>query len=317
VASLLVLLPALALGPSARADDAPADDHADLHGLIADAVAEYDAGRFEEARALFRRAHAESPSARTLRGIGMASFELRDYVEATRALEAAEREQRHALTPEQRHHVQGLLARAQTFVGRFTPRLQPADATLAVDGKPATLEPDGTLLLPFGRHLLVAQCPTCVAAERQIEVMGGERQEAQFALAPAQAAAATVRATSVAPPPPAATERASPGGSSAAAPWLGAVALATAAGAVGSGFWWHDRSSKLDVCRAAGDRCENEPVVARESNLAAGVTLGLGAVALGSAITAAILYWSHRDPGAAHAFACSGGRNEVSCAFAF
>jgi hypothetical protein len=313
VAGLLALL--LALGTGARADDA-SDDHADLHGLIADAVAEYDAGHFEEARALFRRAHAEAPSARTLRGIGMASFELRDYVEATRALEAAEREQRHALTPEQRHHVQGLLARAQTFVGRFTPRLQPADATLLVDGKAATLEPDGTLLLPFGRHLVVAQCPTCASAERQIEVMGGERQEAAFALAPAQAAA-TVRSPPAAGPPPAEAERASSSARSAAAPWLGGLALATAAGAVGSGFWWHDRSSKLDVCRAAGDRCENEPVVARENNLAAGVTLGLGAVALGSAITAAIFYLSHRDPGAAHAFACSGGRNEVSCAFAF
>jgi hypothetical protein len=315
VASLLALLLSLSLAPGARADDAPADDHADLHGLIADAVAEYDAGRFEEARALFRRAHVESPSARTLRGIGMASFELRDYVEATRALEAAEREQRHALTPEQQHHVQGLLARAQTFVGRFTPRLQPANATLLVDGKPATLEPDGTLLLPFGRHLMVAQCPTCLPAERQIEVMGGERQEAQFALAPAQAAE-TVRSTSVAPLPPAAA-RPNSGGHGAAAPWLGGLALAAAAGVVAGGFWWHDRSSKLDLCRAAGDRCENEPVVARENNLAAGVTLGLGAVALGSAISAAILYWSHRDSGAAHAFACSGGRDEVSCAFAF
>ena len=54
--------------------------------LIGDAVAEYDAGHFQEARALFRQAHEKSPTARTLRGIGMCSFELRDYVEAARAL---------------------------------------------------------------------------------------------------------------------------------------------------------------------------------------------------------------------------------------
>src|SRR5262249_43441282 len=75
-------------GPRLRADEGT-DERGAVQGLIADAVAEYDAGHFEEARALFRRAQAEAPSARTLRGIGMASFELRDYVEADRALAAA------------------------------------------------------------------------------------------------------------------------------------------------------------------------------------------------------------------------------------
>jgi len=59
-----------------------------------DAVAEYEAGHYQEARALFRQAHEKSPTARTLRGIGMASFELRDYVEATRALTASLRDVR-------------------------------------------------------------------------------------------------------------------------------------------------------------------------------------------------------------------------------
>ena len=57
--------------------------------LLEEAVSEYDARRYEEARALFRKAHDISPNARTLRGIGMASFELREYVEALRALEGA------------------------------------------------------------------------------------------------------------------------------------------------------------------------------------------------------------------------------------
>src|SRR6185369_1334355 len=66
-------------------------------GLLSEAVAEYDARRYEEARALFRRAHDLSPNARTLRGIGMASFELREYVEALRALEGSLVDQRRPL----------------------------------------------------------------------------------------------------------------------------------------------------------------------------------------------------------------------------
>src|SRR4051812_11159906 len=61
-------------------------DTPQYRGLLNEAVSEYDARRYEEARALFRRAHELSPNARTLRGIGMASFELREYVEALRAL---------------------------------------------------------------------------------------------------------------------------------------------------------------------------------------------------------------------------------------
>ena len=120
--------------------------------LIGDAVAEYDAGRYEEARALFRLAHEKAPSARTLRGIGMASFEMRDYVEATRALSASLRDQRRPLTADQRKHAQALLARAETFVGQFALKLSPASLSVFVDGRPAVLEGDGSLLLALGRH---------------------------------------------------------------------------------------------------------------------------------------------------------------------
>ena len=89
--------------------------------LIGDAVAEYDAGHFQEARALFRQAHESPPTARTLRGIGMCSFELRDYVEATRSLGASLRDTRRPLTERSRNGTRRLLlARAHTFVGRST-----------------------------------------------------------------------------------------------------------------------------------------------------------------------------------------------------
>ena len=55
----------------ARAAD---DDQTPVSVLIGDAVAEYDAGHFQEARALFRQAHERQPTARTLRGIGMLNY---------------------------------------------------------------------------------------------------------------------------------------------------------------------------------------------------------------------------------------------------
>jgi hypothetical protein len=48
-------------------------------------VAEFEAGHLEDSRALFTRAHSTQPNARTLRGLGIAEFELRKYVESARA----------------------------------------------------------------------------------------------------------------------------------------------------------------------------------------------------------------------------------------
>ena len=42
-----------------------------------------------------------------------------------------------------------LLARAHTFVGRFTVKIKPASASLFVDGHPAELEPETSALLVF------------------------------------------------------------------------------------------------------------------------------------------------------------------------
>ena len=100
----------------------------------------------------------------------MASFEMRDYVEATRALAAALRDQRRPLTAEQRKHAQALLARAESFVGQFSLKLSPTNLSVFVDGRPATLEGDGSVLLPLGRHELSVRCATCSPNEKQLTV---------------------------------------------------------------------------------------------------------------------------------------------------
>jgi hypothetical protein len=314
----LVLFAAVAAG-MAGAAEAP-DERGPVSSLISDAVTEYQAGHFEEARALFLRANQQSPSARTLRGLGMASFELRDYVAATRALAAALHETRHPLTLEQRRHAEGLLARAETFVGRLTPRLQPAEATLMVDDKPAEREPDGTLLLPFGRHRITAGCPTCADDEREIEVLGGERRELEIALAtripPAIAATPLAPATTDAASPPLVQRPAPPARHDTTAYWLAGGAAAAAAGAVAGGLWWRDRADALDSCRAAGDRCLNETAVTRERGLAVGLTIGLGAAGVAAGIAAAWL-WPGASGGPSQAMACLAGKAALSCAIRF
>ena len=147
---------------------------------------------------MFRLAHEKQPTARTLRGIGMASFEMRDYVEATRALAASLRDQRRPLTAEQRKHAQALLARAETFVGQFSLKLSPANLSVFVDGRPAMLEADGSVLLPLGPSRdTSARCTTCSPNEKQltVDVAGGEKKQLELTLALASAPPATADTT--------------------------------------------------------------------------------------------------------------------------
>jgi len=316
---------------AARAADKSDEDSTPVSVLIGDAVAEYDAGHFQEARALFRQAHEKSPTARTLRGIGMCSFELRDYVEAARALGASLRDQRRPLTSEQKKHAEALLARAHTFIGRYTVHVKPANASLFVDGHPAELEPDGIMLLPFGRHQLSLRCASCSPAEKEedLEVAGGEHKEIQLALAEAP------------PTPPGSGDAAGGGGAGAgnlaggggAQPggehdtsaaghahlWFMGGAVAAALGAGGSALWWHDQQHQLDLCAQAGDRCnsDSKSTVEGRRNIALGATIGLGAAAVASGIVAALL-WPHAADQPAPATAiCVPGDRMVTCAIRF
>ena len=265
--------------------------------LLSEAVAEYDARRYEEARALFRRAHELSPNARTLRGIGMASFELREHVEALRALEGSLVEQHRPLTAAQRQQVEGLLERTRAFVGRFVLHLTPPETALRVDGASVNLEPDGTLLLSFGRHAVTADAPGRMIESRELNVIGGERQELTFRLRTHQSVEPPADTLAVAAPVPTApaqpavdlTQKEQPASSSSAAGWfLGAGALA--AGTVAGAIWWRERSSAVDQCQAALKdptkmTCDNPDDLASQRRVAIGVTVGL---AVGTAALAIV-----------------------------
>src|SRR5262245_28844317 len=115
-----VSVPSSAQAPApTRAQASEYDD------LVLRALTAYDAGRWDEARGLFERAHAIDPTARTLRTIGMAAFNQGDLIAALQNLEGALVDPRKPLTDDQRAHVLGLIDRANRQVGRYRLRLQP------------------------------------------------------------------------------------------------------------------------------------------------------------------------------------------------
>src|SRR5262245_2196729 len=91
-------------------------EDAEYRQVVEEALAEFNRGNWEEAAALFERAHRLNPSARTLRGMGLTAYEARRYVDATRHLSEALTETRRPLTPAQREEVTQTLDRARRFI---------------------------------------------------------------------------------------------------------------------------------------------------------------------------------------------------------
>lgn len=149
---------------------------------IDEALTAYEAGRFAEARNAFRRAHDLMPTARTLRSIGMCSFNLGDYTDAVFQLERARKEERKPLTEEQQKHVGELIARANQRIGRFHLDLVPKEATLVVDGRPPLILERTELMLESGHHEIEVRAEGYLMAHSTINVEGGDRTTLVFRL---------------------------------------------------------------------------------------------------------------------------------------
>ncbi len=285
--------------PSARAVE---DDSADgespavkktYRKAIKDGVAEYEARHFEEALSYFRKAHQVHPNARTFRGIGMASFELRDYVTAVRNLTAALDEQRKPLSPDQRKETQDLIDRCRLFVAVYTLKISPPEAQATVDANPVELEPDGTLMLGLGVHTIEARLKGYRTRSLSVPVRGGERKELQITLEPVSTA---IRQPQVG---------ASPSGGALVDPtplppakkigstvWFVAGGAAAAA-TVAAGIYWGQQFSELSACRnpprgVTPDPCKNESTIKMQWNVGAAMTVVAGAATI-SFVTLGIL----------------------------
>ena len=192
----------------ARAEPAAAQADPAADRLLDDGVAAYHAQDYPRARALFAQAHAEEPTARTLRVLGFCDIELGQYLRAAEELEAALAETHKPLTDPQRAEVTEMLAKARSFLGRLVLDLQPADAVLELDGAPVS----GTSFwLEPGQHALRVSAPDYRASTLRFGVSAGRESFHAVSLAlwppaaaePIASAPAAVPAPSEAAPLPA------------------------------------------------------------------------------------------------------------------
>jgi hypothetical protein len=189
---------------SAQTPTPGAREPAGYRAAIRSAIEEYELNHFTESRELFARAHALFPNARTLRGLGVADFELRRYVDAVKFLQQALDSDVKALEGNLRQETQTLLTRAQGYVGTLQLRLEPADAALAVDGLRLTPSSAGELVLEVGDHVLECSATGYVSERRAFQIHGGRAEELVVRLASVQLAAGANKSAlgPVSPPAP-------------------------------------------------------------------------------------------------------------------
>jgi hypothetical protein len=207
VARSVSLLPLLAAwGTLSLATAAAAQAQADSAGgssyetTVEEALHEYERGRWEEAAALFRRAHQQNPSARTLRGLGLAVYEGRHYPDAIRFLSEALTDQRRPLTPKQRDEVSATIERAKLFVGYLKLSVVPESASVTINGQPIHRDASGTIITDTGWLDVEISAPHFKTMLRRVQVNPGDKQSLSAHLEPESDM--QVRAEPVPPPAP-------------------------------------------------------------------------------------------------------------------
>ncbi|MDB4976731.1 MAG: hypothetical protein JWN48_5072 [Myxococcaceae bacterium] len=195
---LALCLAALSLeaGSSARAQDAAAtpsasagSEPASYRETIREALSEYRARNFPEARALFAEAHALYPNARTLRGLGMTAFELRSYRESIGYLTEALGSKVKPLEGALRTETERLIARAERFVGKLNLTVTPANAAILVDGNQVAHTAGVELVIEVGEHTLEFSAEGYHPETRSLYMKGHETETWNVVLQPIPAPA--------------------------------------------------------------------------------------------------------------------------------
>ncbi len=283
--------------------------------LIEQALSEFKLRNWPEARVFFRQAHELSPNARTLRGIGMVSFEMRDYQQAVQQLSAALVDARQPLNDAQRGECEGLLARARTFVGSYRLLLTPATAQATLDGGALVRDQEGLLLVPFGEHALRVIAEGYQETTLRLRVQGGERADLDVTLRPVVSESLPLPVAQPVPTPevaqtpaPQAAEAPAPasppekrrfGATGLRYTWI-AVSASALFGAGAAAFWYvgqgkvDELAEKCGVRAGRGDPCQrgetNTDAIQRYERLT-NASLGLTAVGVVAAGTLFYLEW--------------------------
>ncbi|MEY4510383.1 MAG: hypothetical protein RLZZ450_2505 [Pseudomonadota bacterium] len=159
--------------PTARAQDG-AQEVPGYRAIVEEALTEYTAQNYLEAMTLFVRAHELWPNARTLRGLGVVSFELHRYSDSVSFLQQALAAAEKRLDGTMRSDTERLLARARGFVAKIDVSSVPVDAQVRVDGEPSPRTVSGALLLDVGKHQLEFSAPGYDPKHLSYTVVGGE-----------------------------------------------------------------------------------------------------------------------------------------------
>ncbi len=138
--------------------------------LLTRALLAYEDGRFAEARRLFVQAHAEAPTARTLRGLGVVSYAMGDYVEAAAYLEAALRHPVRPITDELRTLVLHLLEETRRHLGRVVFEGVTDETEIELDGARVALDENTGVYVAPGRHVVRVRGVGAAAVETSIDV---------------------------------------------------------------------------------------------------------------------------------------------------
>lgn len=146
------------------------------------ALSELEANNLPEALTEFRRAHALYPNARSLRGMGMVEFDLRDYRTSAKHLQEALASSVKPLAGKLRTDTETLLDRALRYLGEVRLITDPSDVTILVDGAPAELRADGVLLLNVGEHTIELQAPGRLTETRSVQIAGGDKRQLRVTL---------------------------------------------------------------------------------------------------------------------------------------
>jgi len=190
-ASIAVAQPSSGHSASAEARE----NSAEYRQLIQQALDEFQRGNWDEAAGLFAQAHRLSPSARTLRGMGLSAFEGRRYVASLQHLRAALISTSNPLTDKQREEVQDTISRAEHYVAKLELTVTPDSAEVFVNGEAVPNNGGERLvLLDPGPVEIRASSPGHQLALRQLRMVSGAHQHLELRLAPAGASAAATGA---------------------------------------------------------------------------------------------------------------------------
>jgi hypothetical protein len=174
---LLTVWGTLWIAASAAAQaEADSAGGASYETTVEEALREYERGRWEEAAALFRRAHQQNPSARTLRGLGLAVYEGRHYPDAIRFLSESLSDTRRPLTQKQREEVTATIERAKLFVGYLKLTVVPESASVTINGQPIHRDASGTTITDTGWLDVELSAPHFKTMLRRVQVNPGDQQ---------------------------------------------------------------------------------------------------------------------------------------------